>query len=137
MLSNLIIPPWAKIAVPIAIVIVIFFTGWKVHSWKVSGKMEKLKAENEEFEKEASKNRALELQWRQKLMGVTAELKAKEHAYDLLEEEYLEAVNRTPEVVIEYRDRVRTVTETIVSEDCVGGLGELFDFIADLPERPQ
>jgi hypothetical protein len=70
-------------------------------------------------------------------MATTAELQQKESAYEILEEKYLDAVSQPPDIVIQYRDRVRTVTETIVSEDCVDGLGELYQFIAALPERPQ
>jgi hypothetical protein len=135
MFSNLLIPPWAKIAAPLLIVVAVFFCGWTVNGWRLSGKMEKKEAQRAEAVEARQAAEALEAVWRSKIIKIQEDLRAKEVAYDKLEAIYLEEVQKDPEIVVEYRDRVRTVTETIVSEDCKQGLVELVRFIQDLPER--
>ena len=133
----MIYPPWLKILVPALMAALLFGAGYKVASWKWSGKVEKAVAAKEAAIKERDAAQALETQWRQDIKDIQADLTAKQEAYSALEEQYLEATSRPPEVVVEIREVVKTVTETIVSEDCVDGVGELFTFLASLPERPQ
>lgn len=116
---------------------IVFGAGFQVATWKWSGKVEKAVAAKEAAEKEARFKVALEAKWRQDVKDVRAELKALEEEGVERDRLYQEAVDRPPEVVVEYRDRVRTVTETIQSEDCHEGVFELFTFLQTLPERTQ
>jgi len=131
------IPIWAQAAIVAIVVAVVFGSGFKVATWKWSGKVEKAVAAKEAAEKEAREKVALEAKWRQDLKDVRAELKTMEEEGAERDRLYQEAVNRPPDVVVEYRDVVRTVTETIQSEDCHEGVFELFTFLQTLPERTQ
>jgi len=44
-----------------------------------------------------------------------------------------DALSRPPEVVIKYRDRIQTVTETVLSDDCPTAVGQIAALLADLP----
>ena len=123
--------------VGLVILAIVFGAGFQVATWKWSGKVEKAVAAKDAAEKEAREKVALEAQWRQDLKDVRAELATMEEENREKDRLYQEAVNRPPEVVVRYRDVVRTVTETIESEDCNEGVYELFTFLQSLPERPQ
>lgn len=133
----MIYPPWVKLLVPVAIAIVIFFAGFKVSSWKWSGRVEKAVAAQEKAEKEARERVALEEQWRRDIRALKAEMEESARKQSELQAAYEAAVNAPPEVVVEYRDRWHSVPATIVSHDCLEGVSQLFTFIQDLPERPQ
>ena len=127
--------PWMKIVGPLVLAAALFGAGFQVATWKWSGKVESMKADKEAAETESARRSVLEEQWREDVRQINLELTAKQAQYNLLEEQYLEATSVPPEIVIRYRDRVETITETIVSEDCNEGVGQLFTFIQSLPER--
>lgn len=130
-------PLMIKGIVGLVVVAIIFGAGFQVATWKWSGRVEKAVAAKEVAEKEAREKVALEAKWRQDVKDIRLELTAMTAQRDTAQAAYDLAVSQPPEVVIEYRDRWRTVTETIVSEDCNEGVAELFQFLHDLPERPQ
>jgi len=123
--------------VGLVVVAIIFGAGYQVATWKWSGKVEKAVAKKEAAEKERDEKVALEARWRQDVKDFGAKLDAMALARDEAQARYDEAVSRPPEVVIRYRDRVREIPTTIVSEDCKEGVAELFTFLHSLPERPQ
>ena len=131
------IPVWAQAAIVVVAVALIFGAGFQVATWKWSGKVEKAVAAKDAAEKAERVQSALEKRWRQDIKDVRATLKAMEEEGAERDRLYQEAIERQPEVVYRYRDRVRTVTETIQSEDCHEGVFELFTFLQSLPERPQ
>lgn len=133
----MIAPLWAKIIVPLAIVAAIFFAGYKVATWKWSGAVTKMEAERDAAVKEAAERKALEEGWRADIQNVTEQLRDMAMQRDQALQDYHEAVNKPPEVVVRYRDRWHTAPATIVSEDCAEGLGQLFEYLHSLPERPQ
>lgn len=116
---------------------IVFGAGFQVATWKWSGKVEKEVAARETAEKEAREKSAFEAQWRKDVKDVNEKLTDLKTQWVEAQRLYDEATSAPPEIVIRYRDRWRTVTETITSEDCVTGVGELFTFIQELPERPQ
>lgn len=126
---------WVKIVAPLVALVVAFGAGYKVATWKWSGRVEKAVAAQEAAEKDRDKAEALEAQWRQDIKDVNQRLADLQVARDTLQAAYDEAVSRPPEVVIRYRDRIREIPQVIVSEDCTNGLGELFTFLDTLPER--
>jgi len=121
----------------LVIVAVIFGVGFQVATWKWSGKVEKAVAAREAAEKESRTDKVLADACIKDMAEVKLELEAKAEAMEEANRLYEEAVNAPPEVVVRYRDRVRTVTEVIQSEDCQQGVAELFTFLHSLPERPQ
>jgi hypothetical protein len=133
----MIMPPWVRIAVPIGILVIAFFAGFRVASWRDSGKIEKAIAERDAAVLAASEAMALEKQWREDVRKTTKRLTDMKAERDKALADYFEESNKPPEVVIEYRDRVRTVREVIQAEECVDGVGELFTYLHSLPRRPQ
>ena len=132
-----ILPIWAQAAIAAAVIAVIFGAGFQTSTWKWSGRVEKAVAAQAKAEKEAREKVALEAQWRADVKVIREEMEQFAVAHAALQRAYDEAVNQPPDVVIEYRDRWHTVTETIVSHDCLEGVTQLFTFIQNLPERPQ
>jgi hypothetical protein len=122
--------PWTRILGPVIGIAVIFLIGFQVATWRANGKIEKLKGERSQLIRE--RDQAL-----LDVAAVKARLEDMRKQRNDADKRYLDAVNKPPEIVTEYRDRWKTVTETIVSEDCQTGVAELFEFIHDLPERPQ
>jgi uncharacterized membrane protein YccC len=49
------------------------------------------------------------------------------------EQRLRDALNRQPETVIKYRDRVERVTETVISDDCPTAIAQMAALLADLP----
>lgn len=115
----------------------IFGAGFQIATWKWSGKVEKAVAEKEAAEKDSRTDKALADACIKDIAEVKLELETKAEAMEEANRLYEEAVSAPPEVVVRYRDRVRTVTEVIQSEDCQQGVAELFTFLHSLPERPQ
>ena len=56
---------------------------------------------------------------------------------DEAQRNYREAMDTPPEVVVEYRDRWKTIPTAIKSTDCNEAVAEMLGFIQSLPERPQ
>jgi hypothetical protein len=131
------LPIWAQAAIAAAVVVILVGSGYKVATWKWSGKVEKAVAAKEAAILERDAAVATEAVWREDVRKLQLKAEEDERKRVALQRAYDEAVNQPPEVVIEYRDRWHTVTETIVSHDCVEGVGQLFTFIESLPERPQ
>jgi len=130
-------PYLMKVIAGIVFVAVVFGAGYKVATWRWSGKVEKAVAARVAAEKEAAEKSALEAKWRQDIKDIRKELTDMAIARDAAQARYDDAVSRPPEIVIEYRDRWRDIPTTIVSNDCRDGVAELFAFIHSLPERPQ
>jgi len=130
-------PYLLKGIIGLVIVAVIFGAGFQVATWKWSGKVEKAVAAKEAAEKTAREKVALEAKWRQDVKDINKALTDMVAERDEAQRLYNEATSAPPEVVVRYRDRVRTVTEVIQSEDCQQGVVELFTFLHSLPERPQ
>lgn len=122
--------PWARILGPLIGVVVVFLVGFQVATWRANGKIEKLEGQKTQVTRE--RDQAL-----LDVASIKLRLNEMSEKRDEADRKYLEAVNKPPQIVTEYRDRWKTVTETIVSEDCQSGVAELFEFIHDLPERPQ
>lgn len=131
------LPIWAQAAIAAAVVAIIFGSGYKVATWKWSGKVEKAVAAKEAAILERDAAVATEAVWREDVRKLQLKAEEDERKRAALQRAYDEAVNQPPEVVVEYRDRWHNVPTTIVSHDCVEGVGQLFTFIESLPERPQ
>jgi len=136
-ITDFVIPPWARIAVPLLIAAAIFGAGYKVSSWHWSGKYEKAAASERMAISERDVAVARELQWRSDIKTIEEKMKLDAIAQESLQAAYEAAIARPPKVVVEYRDRWHTASETIVSHDCAEGVGELFTFLQSLPTRPQ
>ena len=116
---------------------IVFGAGFQVAPWKWSGKVEKAVAAKDAAEKSERAASALEKKWRQDIKDIRLKLAEEKAAREEADRLYAEATSAPPEIVVRYRDRVRTVTEVIQSEDCQQGVAELFSFLQELPERPQ
>ena len=127
------IPIWAQAAIVAVILAVTFGAGWKVASWRASGKMEKATAAQAKAEKEAREAVVFRAACIEDVKNIKAELVEMVEARAAAELEYAKAVARPPDIVVEYQDRWHTIRDVIVSEDCTAGLGELFDWIHTLP----
>lgn len=127
------IPIWAQAAIVAVILSVTFGAGWKVASWRASGKMEKATAAQAKAEKEARAAVVFRAACIEDVKNIKAELLALDDTLTEANRLYAEAVERPPDVVVEYQDRWHTIRDVVVSEDCTKGLGELFDWIHTLP----
>lgn len=126
-------PLWARVVVPVLILAAAFAAGWKVAAWRYSGQVAKAKAEATAAVEDRDEAIAFRKGCIEDLATIRERAQANEAAMREAEARYAEAVARPPRVVVEYRDRWHTVTDTVVSEDCAAGLGELFDWIHTLP----
>lgn len=133
----MIFPIWVKLVVPIVILAVVFGAGYKVATWKWSGIVADAKAKQAAAEEDAAERIALEESWRADIQNLREQLRGMITERDQALTRYHEAVNTPPEVVVRYRDRWHTVENTVVSEDCVEGVGQLFSYLQSLPGRPQ
>lgn len=133
----MIAPFWAKIIVPLVIVAGIFFAGYKVATWKWSGVVADKDASEKAAIKRADEAEAREAAWRADIENLNMQIESMATERDRALAQYHEAANTPPQVVVEYRDRWHTAPATIVSEDCVEGLGQLFEYLHSLPARPQ
>jgi len=131
------IPIWAQAAIAAVVIAIIFGSGYKVATWKWSGKVEKAVAAKDAAIAERDTAVALEAQWRLDIKTLKDQMETDALERSRLQAAYDEAVSKPPEIVIRYRDRWRDIPTTIVSEDCNKGVGELFTFLASLPDRPQ
>lgn len=131
------IPPWLKIGVPVLLLVLAFGCGYKVATWKWSGTVADAKAAQAAAEEDAAESMALEASWRADIQDLREQLRGMVTERDQALIRYHEAVNNPPETVIRYRDRWHTVENTVVSEDCVEGVGQLFTYLQSLPGRPQ
>jgi len=114
---------WKAMALTAILVGVALF----VMSWHSRG----LRLETALAKVEASDQRAQE--WRDTaaecsrktldLMAENAEFQAKLTA----------ALNRPPDVVIKYKDKIKVVTETVMSDDCPTAIGQMADVLATVP----
>ena len=126
------IPLWAQAAIVAAVLAFVFGAGWKVASWKASGRYEKQAGRLAAAEALAAAGAQCEAD----LVVVQLDLTAKRVALLESEEAYAEAVARPPEIVVRYRDRVHTVREIIESEECHQAVGQLIAFVHSLPDLP-
>lgn len=129
----MLMPPWVKIVAPLLIAAMIFGMGFKVATWRSSGKVIDAEARATAAEKEAREATTFRDACIEDIEVVRAELVAMTEFRNAADAAYAEAVAQPPAVVTEYRDRWHTITEHVTSEDCTAALGELMDWIAELP----
>lgn len=127
------IPLWAQAAIVAVIVGVIFGAGWKVASWRASGKVATAEAERDAAVLERDEKRAFAEGCRIDLQKVDSDLLDLRRKFEIKNAEYREAVARPPEVVVRYRDRWHDAPDVIVSEDCSTAVGQLFEYLHTLP----
>lgn len=126
-------PPWVKLVVPLAVAAILFGLGWKVSSWRSSGKLERATAAQAAAEKEAREAVVFRAACIEDLEKVAADLAAMDLQRAAAEASYQEAIARPPAVVVEYEERWHTIREVVRSEECHVALGELYDWIHTLP----
>jgi hypothetical protein len=132
-MKFMLLPPWAQIGIPLLIVALIFGAGFKVASWRCSGKLAKAEATADAATKAAAEATAFRAACITDLKNIGADLLAMDERRAAAEVLYQEAVARPPEVVIEYEERWHTIRETVQSEECHVALGELYDWLHTLP----
>ena len=126
-------PPWLKLVVPILAAAILFGAGWKVCAWRSSGAIEKATAAQAKAETEAREAKVFRAACIEDVKNIKADLLLMDEEQAAAEVRYAEAIARPPEVEIEYEDRWHTIREVVRSEECHVALGELYDWIHDLP----
>lgn len=129
-------PYLIKALAALGILGVAFGVGWTVRGWKDSGTIRKLEGQVAHWKSEAGIEKEAALSCESDLAAVKEDLEVKREALRAAQDAYREAVARPPEVVVEYRDRIHTVRETIQSTDCAEAVGELVAYIGTLPDLP-
>lgn len=124
------IPPQAKLIIGAALAAILFLGGFQVARWQASGKIEKLKSRAEAAE--SARDQAL-----RDIEDTKVRLEEMMRLRNEADRKYIEAINEPPEIVVEYRDRWKTVERVVTSTDCREGVAQLFEGIHNLPERPQ
>lgn len=129
------IPIWGQALIVAVIVGLIFGAGWKVASWKASGRVATAEAERDAAVLERDEKRAFAEGCREDLRLINETLTADAEANANRQRLYEEAINRPPEIVVRYRDRWHDAPTAIVSEDCPTAVGQLVEYLHSLPGR--
>jgi hypothetical protein len=124
------IPPQAKLIIGVALAVILFLAGFQVSRWQASGKIEKLRSRAEAAE--GARDQAL-----RDIEDTKVRLEEMARLRDEANRKYVKAINEPPEIVVEYRDRWKTVEKIVTSTDCREGVAQLFEGIHNLPERPR
>ena len=127
------IPIWAQAAIVAVIVAVIFGAGWKVASWKASGKVATAQAERDAAVLERDEKRAFAEGCRDDLRAINEQMTKDAEADVERQRLYEEAINRPPERVVIYRDRWHDAPDVIVSQNCPEAVGQLVEYLHSLP----
>lgn len=128
------IPPWVQMIGVVIIIGLIFGAGWKVASWKASGKIATMKGERDAAILERDEKREFAKACREDLRLINEQMTKDAEAEAERQRLYEEAINRPPEIVIRYRDRWHDAPDVIVSENCPQAVGQLFEYLHSLPE---
>jgi len=127
------LPIQAQVAIGLVVVLIIFGAGWKIASWKSSEKIATLTGERDAAILERDEKRAFADACAVDLASINADLIAMNVQREMLQAAYDDAIRKTPEVVIRYRDRWHSAENEITSEDCPTAVGELVTFLQTLP----
>lgn len=123
------IPIWAQAVIVGVLVALIFGAGWKVASWRASGKVATAEAERDAAVLERDEKRAFAKGCREDIAAIQLTILDMTAAAAQREIDYLEAVSKPPEVVVRYRDRWHDAPDVIVSQDCPEAVGQLFEYL--------
>ena len=126
------IPPWVIGLVGIAILMGAFGTGWKVNGWRNAERIASLEAESQRAWLAERTAKAFADSCRDDVAEINSSLAAMTAARNEANARYLEALNRPPRTVIEYRDRPPADT-TIISRDCPEAVGQTIRWLQTLP----
>jgi len=127
------IPIWGQAIIVAVIFGLIFGAGWKVASWKASGEVATAEAERDAAVLERDEKRAFAEGCRKDIAAIQLTILTMTTEAAQREIDYLEAVNKPPEVVVRYRDRWHDAPDVIVSENCPEAVGQLFEYLHSLP----
>jgi hypothetical protein len=130
------IPIWGQALIVAVIVAVIFGAGWKVATWKWSGRVAIAEGERDAAVLERDEKRAFAASCREDIRLINLEMDTKKTEQEELQRLYDEATARPPEIVVRYRDRWHDAPTAIVSENCPEAVGQLIEYLHSLP-RPE
>jgi hypothetical protein len=125
----MLLPMWARVAIPLAVAAVIFGLGWKVATWRMEGKVARAEDAQRFAEDELARERAAGTACRDDLTAVKLDLERRASDLAAAELAYQEAVAQPPRVVVRWRDRVETIH--VKSPECEAGVRELHAELMD------